>query len=245
MKKLILHFVLIAAFMVASCSIPEMVISEELKSSSTILPISGGKFLFGKKLQIGKYELINIKKGTIHTKSQEALFSSSKYSNSSQKISFTIKGPEKLEANILAFSNFEKEESKLFPVLDQSKNPIMSIKSKSLFYGYIYLNNEDSTKWEFNFENVDGLFKYGFFGNAIDIENNEIQVKGINKAVGQLNYTSSGNLGFEYILNDQTIAALSLNNRRILYLSDNISSELKLVVLGLSAAILIRNDLDL
>ena len=141
MKKLILHFVLIAAFMVASCSIPEMVISEELKSSSTILPISGGKFLFGKKLQIGKYELINIKKGTIHTKSQEALFSSSKYSNSSQKISFTIKGPEKLEANILAFSNFEKEESKLFPVLDQSKNPIMSIKSKSLFYGYIYLNN--------------------------------------------------------------------------------------------------------
>ena len=111
--------------------------------------------------------------------------------------------------------------------------------------GFIYLNNEDSTKWEFNFENVDGLFKYGFFGNAIDSGTNEIQVKGINKAVGQLKYALAGNLGFEYILNDQTIAALSLNNRRILYLSDNISSELKLVVLGLSVAILIRNDLDL
>lgn len=171
-----------------------------------------------------------------------------------QKFSFTQHAPEQLRAEVLAMTTFRHASFRWIngaPAGDAASTnafagsitPIRSTPQAPAFKSLSGILNNGEFAWEFVITNPEGgANEPADSGMLQDILGNQILIRGLHQLENQP--PSPRHLGFEFIQNGQSIGALSLLEERKVWLRNDLSPELKLVLSSLSSALLMRQSLQ-
>lgn len=221
MKKLI-FFSLLSLFV--GCKSPNLLLSPDLKTNTSVFDVKGVQgFQFKQVITYGDYFTSKVKRSwTVRTEIPFII----KFEKAHEKLSFVQTTADKKQADVFAVSKFKNNELSLL-------NGFLSysIKYQNVFAGTILPQDDKINVWEFIVSNFDAGFSNNEnCGSASDGKDNFITIKGISKVEGNINWIKSEYLGYEFIRNEQSIGAVScLNNGRV-WIKDDISPELKLII---------------
>jgi hypothetical protein len=237
MKKLIV-ISLFLSIIFFSCKTPNIVVSNDLKENTLILDAKGRQgWQFNQVIKFGEYYTSKVKRGW--TKSSELRFVAT-FQKAEQKLSFIQFTPNNMQADVLAISKFNNTEIELL------RNFLScSIDYANVFSGVIIPLSTENAEWEFVIHTPQSVYPYEeICGMAKNKKGNELIIKGIRKIEGQARWLEMDNVGFEYILDNNVIGAVSVLNNGKVWIKDSISSELKLVVASLSSALMVRHNME-
>lgn len=220
-----------------ACSLPKILVSDNLKSDTSVLPANGRRgWQINQIITYGDYSTSQIKRGwpspmedTYETRFQYA----------TNKLSFTQFTPDSLQAEVRAVGKFLNEEEEfLFGFLSYT------IRFENSFTGIIIPGDNPSDVWEFIIHNPEGsLPENEECGMARDTEGNEIHIRGINELEGQSNRQYIDNFGFEFLHNGTAIGAVSVLNNGQVWIKNGLGPDIKLVLSCISTSLLVRHSL--
>ncbi len=236
MKKTMLLLCIVMAY--SACKIPNMLVSEDLKSAASVFDVKGKQgWNFNQDIKFGDYSTSKIKRGWV--KGSETNFFI-RFQKAEQKMSFVQNTPDNVSADILAVGSFKNNE------IDLLKGFLaLPIAYESSFAGTVIPNDNSKNPWEFIIHNPDAsLPKNVDCGVARDKSGRELQIKAVKKVEGQGNWSKIDNYGFEFFENGKSIGAISNINRGKVWIKNDISPDLKLIVSSLATSLLIRSNLS-
>lgn len=232
-------FSILAAFtLLTSCKTPNIAVSEDLKSNTTIMDAKGRHgWQYNQVIRFGDYSTSKIKRGW--TKSYNIEFVA-RFQGAEQKLSFLQRTPDALEAEVLAVGKFKSNE------IDLLRGFLAySFEYENYYAGSIIMAHNKNHIWDFVIHNPEGSSpKYAECGIAKDQFGNEITIRGVKKIEGQRNWAQFENYGFEFSYNGQPIGAVSTLNKGRVWLKNDIHPDLKLVVSSLATSLLVRHSLE-
>ncbi len=237
MRNIIGSTTIIILSILTSCTTPNIVVSENLKTNTSVMDAKGTQGLqFNQVITFGDYNTSKVKRGWILGYDISFV---TRFKGAKEKLNFIQFTPEK-RAYVLAVGKFKSTELELL-------NGFLSyaFQYENYFTGSIIPSDTPSDVWEFIIHNPEGGTLGDFeCGIAKDKNGNEILIKGVREIEKQANWVKLDNLGFEFIYKDQAIGAVStLNNGRV-WIKNNISEELKLVLSCMSSSLLVRHSMQ-
>ncbi|UTW67251.1 hypothetical protein KFE94_03805 [bacterium SCSIO 12643] len=237
MRNIIGSTTIIIFSILTSCTTPNIVVSENLKTNTSVMDAKGRQGLqFNQVITFGDYNTSKVKRGW--TLGYDISFVT-RFKGAKEKLNFIQFTPEK-RAYVLAVGKFKSTELELL-------NGFLSyaFQYENYFAGSIIPSDTPSDVWEFIIHNPEGGTLGDFeCGIAKDKNGNEILIKGVREIEKQANWVKLDNFGFEFIYKDQAIGAVStLNNGRV-WIKNDISEELKLVLSCMSSSLLVRHSMQ-
>lgn len=235
MKKTI--FFLFAVVFYTACHTPNIAVSNDLQTNSSVLEAKGRQGLqFNQVIKFGDYTTSKVKRGW--TKSREINFVA-RFQKAEQKLSFTQNTPDSKSAEVLAISQFKNTE------IDLLKGFLSySLEYKNSFAGVIIPNENPDNTWDFIVHNPDAsLPKDADCGIIRNQSGNSILIKGIKKIEGS-KWAGLDNLGFEFMQNGKSIGAVSTMNNGRVWIKNDLSADLKLVISSVATSLLVRHDIS-
>jgi hypothetical protein len=230
--------VLIAlVLLLVGCKTPNILVSTDLKSNTSVFDVKGRQgWQFNQVITYGDYSTSKIKRSW--TTKIEIPFVV-KFQNANEKLSFTQFTPDKLQADVFAVGKFQNNE---LPLLKGFMN--YSLTYKNIFAGTIIPIDAYGNYWDFMIYNMESrLSDTKICGNVKDTNGNEIIIKGVNKVDGQASWMQMEYIGFEFFFHDQSIGAVSTLYDGRIWIKDDVSPDIKLVISSLSTAILVKHNL--
>lgn len=225
------------SFLLMSCKTPSIIVSDSLKSNTSVMEVKGKQgWQFNQVITYGAYSTSKIKRSWTKGYTLDFMV---RFQTAQQKLNFK-QHTSKLNADVFAVSKFEKAEISLIEGFLE-----YPLHYENYFAGLISLENNPN-QWEFIIHNPDGgtISKDFNCGLAKDKNGNEIVIKGVREIENQANWIKLDNFGFEFVLNGKAIGAISTINSGRVWVSDNLTEELKLVLSSLSTSLLVRHSLE-
>lgn len=235
-NKLLLGLVLLLG--VTSCKTPGLVFTGDLKNNTAVMDAKGRQgWQFNQVIKFGDYHTSPIARGWTRGGTINFFV---RFQKAEQKLDFTQYTPDGKTATIAAVSSFKNTE---LPLLSDFLT--YSFNYKNTFVGTIILNGDETQHWDFIIHDPDaGLSKDANCGVARDVNGNEIQILGVKKVEHQANWVQLDNFGFEFIMNGVSVGAVSTINNGRVWIKNDISDELKLVLASLSSSLMVRQNID-
>lgn len=223
--------------LLTGCKTPSIIVSDNLKSNTSIMEVKGKQgWQFNQVIKYGDYSTSKIKRSWDLGFNFEFI---ARFQEATEKLSFVQSTP-KLKANVFVVGKFKNTEIDLIEGFLG-----YPIHYENYFTGVISQLNNDN-KWEFILHNPDGgtLGKDFTCGLAKDDNGNEIIIKGVREVENQANWIKLDNFGFEFIMDGKSIGAISNINSGRVWINNQISEELKLVISSISTSLLVRHSLE-
>ncbi len=236
MKKFMLFLCILTIY--SACTIPNMLVSEDLKSETSVLDVKGKQgWGFNQDIKFGDYTTSKIKRGWV--KGSETNFFI-RFQKAEQKMSFVQNTPDNISADVLAVSNFKNNE------IDLLRGFLTySVNFESSFVGTVIPSDNSKSAWEFIIHNPDGSRpKNADCGVARDKSGRELLIRAVKKVEGQGNWSQINNYGFEFLEKGKSIGAISNINRGKVWIKNDIAPDLKLVVSSIATSLLVRANLS-
>lgn len=222
----------------SSCTTPQLLVSNDLKTNAIVMDAKGRQgWQFNQVIHYGDYTTSKVKRGW--TRSSDIKFVV-RFQKAQNKLSFTQMTPDSQQAEVLAVGKFQNNELELL-------NGFMSIslKYENTFAGTILPNDKNIAVWDFIIHNPDASMPKDIdLGLARNDAGDEILIRGVKKLEGQGKWAQFDNLGFEFIHNGQAIGAVSTMNNGQVWMKNDISPQLKLVISSISTSLLLRHSLQ-
>jgi hypothetical protein len=235
MKSLIAALMIFAG--ITSARSQGIVVSEELKSNSTVLDAKGRQgWQFNQVITFGGFHTSKIKR------SWPAGIDISfieRFRAAKEKLSFTQYSPDSLICTIVAVSRFLSDETDFL-------NGFMgySFVFQNSFAGCIIPQNDTENSWEFLVTDPDVVMdKNAGCGMARDKNGRQISIHGVTKMEGQPKWVPGQVWGFEFFMDGKSIAAVSIAGNGKVYLKNDLSPEMRLVISAISSSLMVRHNL--
>lgn len=219
------------ALLTSACTTPAVKVDDSLQANSTPFMVEGKQgWLFNQKLTFGPYQTSKIDRGW--TFSYELPFFVS-FEGSREKIGFTQLDASGNSAEVNCVGKIRQVTlmKELFGISAEYKNS---------FAGIIMLNK---TPWEFIVYNPEegtwGNETRGFIRNG----SNVIDILPVRELEEGKNL-SYQNLGFKFSRNDQVLGQVTVINKGEVRILNTLSDDEKLLLSGLSSALLVRSKLE-
>ncbi|MCK5731065.1 MAG: hypothetical protein KAH68_08320 [Draconibacterium sp.] len=225
-----------------------IIISESLAANSKPLKVKMGTQKMGKiwSFKFGDYEVANSKNGWTTTTNKSNLFNTKTDTKSTEKFAFTLSNKTGDFARVNAANNIEVKvlkEIELSTFLSIGENELL-LDSRN-FTAFININKDTTETWV--------LYMNVITGNTVDnggtafLSNSDRKIH-IISTTSNKNGTDSRtfpSLGYEFFENEQPICALQYfgggafgMNKNIVWIHDNLDSELKLILAAAMTSIL-------
>lgn len=223
----------------SACHTPNIAVSNDLKTNSSVLDAKGrGGFQFNQVIKFGDYATSKVKRGWTKGSTININFVA-RFQKAEQKLSFTQNTPDNKSAEVLAISEFKNNE------IDLMKDFLSySFEYQNTFAGVIIPSENPDNTWDFIVHNPNAsLPNNADCGIIKGKSGNNILIKGIKKIEGS-KWTNSDNLGFEFIQDGKSIGAVSTMNYGKVWIKNDISADLKLVVSSVATSLLVRHNIS-
>ena len=240
MKTQIKLLSLSVVFALFSCSTRDIKVSNDLKNNADVYRVSGNSgLLINKKISYGDYSTSPVKRG-ISTSSKVTLLGISK-TNAEQAISFVQNTPDDKSAEVFAMNLYNNNQ---FDLLRGFKKYFNSFQNGFL----AMITPQDSNKlWKVFISNENtgtALKTETDYGYAIDEAGNEIKINGTKYLDNNSFFTNdTKTFGFELVQNGKSIGAVSVINNGNVWISRDLSPDMKLVVASIASALMTKNNL--
>lgn len=240
MKTQIKLLSLSVVFALFSCSTRDIKVSNDLKNNADVYRVSGNSgLLINKKISYGDYSTSPVKRG-ISTSSKVTLLGISK-TNAEQAISFVQNTPDGKSAEVFAMNLYNNNQ---FDLLRGFKKYFNSFQNGFL----AMITPQDSNKlWKVFISNENtgtALKTETDYGYAIDEAGNEIKINGTKYLDNNSFFTNdTKTFGFELVQNGKSIGAVSVINNGNVWISRDLSPDMKLVVASIASALMTKNNL--
>lgn len=229
-----------------------IIISESLAANSEPMKVKLGTQWMGKiwKIKFGDYAVTDSKMEWTKTNSKSNLFNTKTESKTTQKFAFTLSSKTGGFANVNAANNIEKkvlQETELFRNLFIGEDEILLHSSN--FTALININNDTIETWT--------LFMNVVEGSSVETSGTAFLSDGKRKIlIISTSSNKNGNdsrtfpaLGYEFIENDQAIAALQYfgggafgMNKNVVWILNRLDTEMQLILAAaISALIQLKN----
>ncbi len=223
-----------------SCSTRDIKVSNDLNNNADIYRVSGNNgFLINKKITFGNYYTSPVKRG-ISTSSKVTLLGVSK-TKAEQAISFIQNTPEGKSADVFAMNLYNNNEFDLLRGFEKYFNSFQN--------GFLAMitPTEGGKVWKVFISNENtgtALKTETDYGYAIDNEGNEIKINGT-KFLDNNNFFTNDTktFGFELVQNGKSIGAFSVIHNGNVWISKDLSPDMKLVVASIASALMTKNNL--
>ena len=234
MNKIV--FIIIMLISISACNTPSIIVSENLKSNTTVMDAKGRQgWQFNQVITYGEYTTSKIKKGWTSGYDYEFI---ARFRSAEQKLKFN-QFSSLNKAEVFAVGKFKTTELDL---LDGFLS--YPFEYENYFAGTVILTNNNKV-WDFIIHDPEGGTVGSFdCGIAKNQNQDEIIIRGVRKVEGQLNWIKLDNFGFEFIMNGQSIGAVSTINNGRVWMKNNIDEDIKLVISSISTSLLVREELQ-
>lgn len=214
-----------------------LIVSEELRSNSTILDVKGKQgWQFNQVISFGGFHTSKIKRSWSAGIDMDFF---ERFRAAREKLSFTQYTPDSLSCTIIAVSRFFSDETEF---LDGFMG--YSWKFVNSFAGAIMLQNSTENSWEFLISDPDLILeKNAGCGIVKDKNGNQISIHGVTKMEGQPKWVPAEVWGYEFFQDGISVAAVSIAGNGRVYIKNDLTPELKLIISAVSSSLLVRHNL--
>jgi hypothetical protein len=229
---------LILASGLSTCvSAQKLVLSPDLDSAVEMKARGRQGWQLNQVIRFGDYSTSRARRGW--TKGYDIGFTL-RFRKASEKLSFTQKTPDGLEADVLAVSRFRGTE------LAMARGFLsLPLEYENSFAGTIIPGGDRQRAWDFVMYNPEGtLLRDGDCGQAQDAAGELIYVSGVQKMEGMPRWMQAVFFGFEFYREGKAIAAVSVINNGAVWMHPDLDPETRLVVAAMSSALLLRHDVS-
>jgi len=235
MKKL--QFLLVLAVMSAmsSCKTPSVLLNQNLVSNADIYNVDGRMGLqIKQKVNFGPYSTGVIKRGWISSYNIPFII---RFSGAKEKIFFSL-SDSLLTSKIHCVGKIKQVEFNLV----QSHFGIL-LEQEDAFAGNVEIMGGKT--WDFIVHNASNSNITNPIYGFANCNDEKITIKAIRKFEGKNTILSElGVYGYEFILGDKVIGAVETLNKGRVIVSKELEPEYRLLVSSLSAALLLKTNLD-
>ncbi|HMS30579.1 MAG TPA: hypothetical protein PKD32_12070 [Saprospiraceae bacterium] len=222
-----------------SCTIPTMLVSKDLKENAEVMKVKGLRAFFTEQsLEFGEYHSSPLKMQRITGKGSYDRVWVSK-TKLKQDFNFLIYDSTGRSVKVDARNRFVKKEMTVFRDLNLSP-----MEYKVSFEGTISLQGDTSNNWKFIIIDAE-LDRFNSLDCGI-IENNfgeKIKIKKVYKFESQTSIFQSNFSGYEFFYDNRSVGAVCTVNKRCVWIKRDLDSNLKLMLAGISTALINRVDL--
>jgi len=234
--KFLLLFTLVTS--ITACKMPALLFHGDLANNTTVMDAKGKQgWQFNQVIRFGEYKTSKLKRGW--TKEFEWTFFL-KFKKAQQKLSFIQYTPTGDSAKVFSVGKFNSEE---LPLFKDFLN--YTIKYENTYTGTVILNEQTNKSWDFIVNNPESVqSKDDNSGIIKGYDGTEILIKGIDKLEGHANWAFTTNYGFEFVQDGKSLGAVSVVNNGKVWLKNDLSEEMKLVLSSVSSALLSRQSMS-
>lgn len=239
-QRFLLSMTLFAGFILfamVSCKTPDLLLSAELKSDNMSYEVKGRQgALINQVISFGPYTTSKIKRGW--TMSYDIPFIL-RFQGSKERLSFSQFTSDSLKANVFCVGKIKSSE---YEIIDDIFG--IPVNYENTFTGTIVQTTTNF--WEFIIFNPDagyGSVEYATSGFAKSRTGETIEIKPVKFLENHKGLKSIDNYGFEFLIENKTIAAVSIMNNGKVWMSKQIDAEQKLVLSALCSALLTKSNL--
>lgn len=236
MRK-VLSLLAIAGTLSITANAQKLILSPDLDSAVGMKARGRQGWQFSQVIRFGEFSTSKARRGW--TKGYNIGFTL-RFRQASEKLSFTQKTPDGLEADVLAVGRFKSTE------LDMVRGFLsLPIESEHSFAGTIIPGGDPQQAWEFVLYNPEGsLVKDADCGKARNEAGEVIYVNGVQKMEGMPRWMQAAYFGFEFYKGGKAIAAVSTVNNGKVWMLPELDPGTRLVVAAMSSALLLRHDVS-
>ena len=221
--------------LIVSCKTPDLVLSESLKENTSVFEVKGRQgWQFNQVLKYGDYSTSKIKRGW--NLGYDFLFAIH-FQGAKEKLNYTQKTPSGVEAQVFFIGKFRNVE---IPLLDDFF--AITLKYEDYFAGSI---KNENLNWDFIIYEPDGNTLNDITSGEIVNQNNKAEkiiIKAVKKVEGQANWVNIDVNGYEFFLSGKAIGATSLLNNGRVWINNNVSDEVKLVLSSAMTGLMVRHS---
>ena len=236
MKKTI-FILMLGALISFSCKTPNIAIGKQLKENTSVFEVSGRQgWQFNQVINYGEYTTSKIKRGWSLGYDIPFII---RFQGAKEKLSFQQNTPLSTVADVMCIGKFKNKE---LPVL----NDFFAIELEYEDYFAGTIKNE-KLNWDFIIYEPDGNTLNDVTSGKIVNQNNnneQIYIKAVKKIEGQANWVNIDVNGFEFIKNNESIAAVSLLNNGRVWLRNDLSDDVKLVLSSVMTSLMVRHSMS-
>lgn len=235
MKTILFSLLLLLPFAMRSQNI---VISDELKNDCKVMDVKGKQgWQFNQVIRYGGFYTSKSKRGW---PSGFDFGFVNRFRMAKEKISFVQYTPDSLNGSVIAVSKFTNFETEfLYGFMG------LSYKYEDTFAGCIIPGGDTARSWDFMLTGPDVLFdKTAGCGEMKDRNGNTIFIRGVLRLEGQPKWMAGEVWGFEFFQEQHSIAAVSVAGNGKVYMKQELSPELRLVISAVCTSLLLRHDLS-
>lgn len=235
MKNILKFFFLPILLALASCSTPQMAVDNQLQSSSA-MPVKGRQgWMVNQRLSFGEFASSKVKRGWL--KSYDIPFIV-RFSGAKEKLAYDLTDGEGNTAEVFAMGKLREQDLLLF-----NKYFDINLKWQDAFSGTISLN-EGRQHYDFLLTDLNQNNWFRPAEGFVRYEDSTIEVQPVDKLSNGKRALGMQSLGFQFVFNGEVVGAVeTLNNGRV-WLKDGLAPELRLVLGSVSAALLLRSELE-
>lgn len=219
----------------ASCSTPQMAVDNELQSS-TAMSVKGRQgWMLNQHLSFGEFTTGKVKRGWL--KSYDIPFIV-RFSGAKEKLSYDLTDSGGNTAEVFCMGKLREQDLPLFNQLFE-----VNLNWQDAFSGTISLN-EGRQHYDFL---VTDLNQNNWFRPAegfIRYRDGLIEIQPVDKLSNGKRALGMEALGFQFVYKGEVVGAVeTLNNGRV-WLKDGLAPDLRLILGSVSAALLLRSELE-
>lgn len=233
-KNMQLRYAFISFLAISMGCSSAMLINDNLVNDSQILNVEGRQgWMIKQKLSFGDYQSNEVKRGWTFSYDIPFLL---RFQGAKEKLQFQLNEGQHW-ADVYCLGKATQQD---LPMLDNMFQ--ISVKDKDVFSGVIITDYSDKP-WLFLIQkNYNKLPKNDFAG-TIRLDDRQIDIKEI-QHTEQGTQTWGEPLGYEFLENNEVIGAVEILNKGRVIIKNSNSDEMKLLVAGTSAALLLRSNLN-
>lgn len=235
MKTILKSLFFPALLALASCSTPQMAVDNELQTAAP-MPVKGRQgWMLNQTLSFGEFTTGKVKRGWL--KSYDIPFIV-RFSGAKEKLAYDISDGQGNTAEVFCMGKLREQDLPLFNQLFE-----VTLNWQDAFSGAISLN-EGRQHYDFLitdlnqnnwFRPAEGFVRYG---------DGLIEIQPVDKLSNGKRALGMQSLGFQFVYRGEVVGAVeTLNNGRV-WLKDGLAPELRLVLGSVSAALLLRSELE-
>lgn len=229
--------VMSTALLLSACQSPNLVLSQDLQQNVQSFDVAGRMgFTWGRSLRFGEFSTSEVKSSWPTMTRVNFIL---KFERAHQKLSFTQYGPGERTAQVMAVGRFRNTEVSL---LNGHLN--YSPDYQNAFTGTVVLP-DGGPVWDFLVDDPEGGTFKPVNGTARAQDGSQqLTIEPVRRMEGMAKIAPAlDNYGFEFRLNGRAIGAVSVVNNGRVWMRQDVSPELQLVMASISSALLVRTNL--
>lgn len=228
-------FLAIAALAAAACSTPHIAIDRQLQTHTQELPVKGRQgWQINQVLTLGDYRTGKVERGW--TKSYDIPFVV-RFSGASERLGFDLFDPAGGRTHVLVVGKLREQDMPLFRDLFR-----VNLNSRDLFTGTVVVQEQDG--FDFYIANLNQNNWFREASGVIRGRDVAVDIRPVQRLDSGKKMLSQQAPGFEFVMDGKVVGAVETLNEGRVWLRNDLSADVKTIITGVSAALLLRTDLD-